>query len=145
MHTVTQTIRFAKELKLDYVQFSKCLAKPLTPLWRQMVEKTGVDYWRDWVLGKETDRDLPRPWTALTNEEIDCLAKRAYVSYHLQPRFLFRAACKVQSFSEFKRKFFALLDMIFTQEEISTKDEKFIAYHEEGRKLDFYIKMHGSG
>ena len=38
--SVKDTINFAKRLKLDYVQFSKCLAKPLTPLWKQLKEET---------------------------------------------------------------------------------------------------------
>ena len=102
--TVKQTVRFAKELDLNYVQFSKCLAKPLTPLWRQMVKETGKDYWQDWILGKEEDRPLPRPWTGLTNTQIDRLAKWAYVSYHSRPVFLLKSTLRVRSFKEFKRK-----------------------------------------
>jgi anaerobic magnesium-protoporphyrin IX monomethyl ester cyclase len=141
--TVRQTVRFAKELNLDYVQFSKCLAKPLTPLWKQITEEIGKDYWKEWILGKETDRDLPRPWTELSNEEIDRLARWAYVSYHSRFIYLIRALIRLRSMPEFKRKFFAFLDMVFSQEDISTKDEKFVAYHEEGKRLDLYTKMHG--
>lgn len=139
--TVRKTVKFAKELDLDYVQFSKCLAKPLTPLWKSMVEKEGKDYWQDWILGKEQDRLLPRPWTELTNEEIDRLAKWAYVRYHLRPGFLIRATLGVKSFNEFKRKFMGLLDMLFSQENKSKKDEKFVAYHEDRRRLGFYRKI----
>ena len=60
--TVRETLRFAKELDLDYVQFSKCLAKPLTPLWRQITKETGRDYWSQWILAREPDHPLPRPW-----------------------------------------------------------------------------------
>lgn len=140
-NTVKNTLRFARELGLDYVQFSKCLAKPLTPLWKQMVEETGRDYWSDWILGKETDRSLPRPWTELTNEEIDSLARWAYVSYHSRPSFLLKATLKVRSFTEFKRKFLGYLEMVFSQERISEEDEKFVAYHERVRRLDFYSKI----
>jgi len=31
--------------------------------------------------------------------------------------------------------------MVFGQEDISKKDEKFLAYHEEPGRLDFYRKM----
>lgn len=139
--TAKQTLRFARELNLEYVQFSKCLAKPLTPLWEQMVRETGRDYWKDWILGRETDRPLPRAWTKLSNEEIDYLAKKAYVSYHSRPYFLLKSALKVRSFSEFKRKFFGYFEMVFNQEDISKKDENFVAYHEEHRRLDFYSKI----
>ncbi|MCM8786791.1 MAG: B12-binding domain-containing radical SAM protein [Candidatus Omnitrophica bacterium] len=136
--TVKQTVKFAKELNLDYVQFSKCLAKPLTPLWRQLVERTGKDYWRDWILGKEIDRNLPRPWTELTNEQIDRLARWAYISYHTRPSFLLRAVLNVRSFKEFKRKLFAYLDMLFSQEKVSCEDKNFVAYCEEPKKVIFY-------
>ena len=128
--TIKNTVAFARELNLDYAQFSKCLAKPLTPLWEQMVQQTGKDYWKDWVLGKETDRSLPRPWTDLSNHDIDRFAKRAYLSFYTRPGFLWNSALNIRSFAEFKRKFRGLLDMAFRQENISTKDEDFVAYHE---------------
>ena len=55
--TVKRTRQFAKKLDLDYVQFSKCLAKPLTSLWKELVNTTKQDYWQDWILGKEKDRE----------------------------------------------------------------------------------------
>ncbi|MDP8298430.1 MAG: radical SAM protein [Candidatus Tantalella remota] len=128
--TIKKTVKFARELDLDYVQFSKCLAKPLTPLWDQMVRETGKDYWKDWVLGKETDRSLPRPWTDLSNPDIDRLARWAYLSFYTRSGFLWRSSLNIRSFSEFKRKFRGLIDMVFRQEKISTKDDDFVAYHE---------------
>ncbi|MBU0693789.1 MAG: B12-binding domain-containing radical SAM protein [Candidatus Omnitrophica bacterium] len=128
MNTFKQTFEFAKELDLDYVQFSKCLAKPLTPLWKEMVEKTGKDYWQNWVLGKETDRQLPRPWTELSNNQIHCLAKWAYVRYYLHPVKLLKSILTVRSWGEFKRKFFAFSDMLFRQENRPVEDKKFKAY-----------------
>ena len=139
--SIKQIVKFARSLDLEYVQFSKCLAKPLTPLWEQMVKETGKDYWKEWILGREEDRPLPRPWTTLTNEEIDRLAKWAYVKFHSRFFFLLKSTLRVKSFSEFKRKFFGYLDMVFSQENISTKDEKFMAYEDKGRRLDFYKKI----
>jgi radical SAM superfamily enzyme YgiQ (UPF0313 family) len=139
--TVKKTVRFAKELNLDYVQFSKCLAKPLTPLWKDMVKETGRDYWQDWIKGEESDVPLPRSWTPLSNDEIDRLAKQAYVSYHLRPLFLLRATLKVRSFKEFKRKFLGFVEMVFSQEKRSREDKKFVAYQEEANRLNFYRKI----
>jgi len=111
--SVERTVAFAKKLDLDYVQFSKLLAKPLTPLWRDMKAVSGRDYWADWVSGSETDRELPRPWlTGMDNEEVDALASRAYVSYHSRPWFLIRHTLRCRSFSEFFRKFSAFADMV---------------------------------
>lgn len=136
--TFNQTVKFAKSLKLDYVQFSKLTAKPLTPYWRQMVKDTGFDYWREYILGNVEERPLPRPWTSLTNEEIDCLTKKAYINYHCRTMFLLHHTLQVKSWSEFKRKFFAFLEMVFRQEKVSTIDKNFIAYPENKSKILSY-------
>lgn len=126
--TVEKTMQFAMKLDLDYVQFSKCLAKPLTPLWKDMVSSTGQDYWKNWVLGLETDKVLPRPWTKLTNNEIDTLAKWAYIKYHSRPMFLLRSAFGCRSFDEFLRKLLAYLQMVFSQSPVSKQIKGFAAY-----------------
>lgn len=128
--TFRQTLKFAKTLDLDYVQFSKTLAKPLTQLWKDSVQADGKDYWKDWIIGNEADRVLARPWTVLTNHEIDKLAKQAYISFHSRPKFLLKSLLKIKTFKEFKRKIFAYLDMIFSQEEVSCEDKNFVAYSE---------------
>ncbi len=137
-----KTVKFAKSLKLDYVQFSKLTAKPLTPYWRQMVKDTGFDYWREYILGNVEDRPLQRPWTSLTNAEIDSLTKKAYIMYHCRPMFLLHHTLKVKSWSEFKRKFFAFIEMIFRQENISKIDKNFIAYPENKSNILSYKKNH---
>lgn len=128
--SVKETVRFARKLDLDYVQFSKLTAKPLTGMWKEMVEKTGEDYWEDYILGRTEEQILPRPWTELSNEEIDRLTRWAYVAYHSRPGFLLRMVRQVKSFDEFKRKFLAFLDMVFRQEDTSRPDHGFLAYDE---------------
>ncbi len=136
--TFRQTVQFAKSLNLDYVQFSKLTAKPLTPYWRQMVGDTGFDYWREYILGHVEDQPLPRPWTSLTNEEIDRLTKKAYMMYHCRPVFLLHHTLQVKSFGEFKRKFYAFLEMMFRQEKVSTLDKNFVAYPEDRDRIASY-------
>jgi radical SAM superfamily enzyme YgiQ (UPF0313 family) len=125
---IYQTVKFAKELDLDYVQFSKLLAKPGSGLWHEMVEQTGYDYWREWVLGNETDRPLPRHWTDLSNEDIDRIARKCYLKFALRPGYLFRQTLQCGSLFEWKRKAAALWDMLFHQEDISTHDPNFGIY-----------------
>jgi radical SAM superfamily enzyme YgiQ (UPF0313 family) len=139
--TVRQTVKFAKSLNLDYVQFSKVTAKPLTQLWRDLVDQTGYDYWREYILGNTEEKALPRPWTTLTNDEIDELARNAYIKYHSRPFFLLRHALKVRSWAEFKRKFFAFLEMAFRQEKVSKRDHAFQCYGEDKGKLEWYKKI----
>ena len=133
--TFRKTLAFAKRLDLDYVKFSKCLAKPLTPLWKEMVSATGRDYWKDWILGQERDRALPRPWTILNNAEIDRLVRNAYLSYHGDPNRLWKAIRQVKSWSELKRKSLAFWDMFFSQEKFSVADNTFLAFNENSKKM----------
>lgn len=139
--TLRQTVRFAMSLDLDYVQFSKTTAKPLTNLWRDLVAQSGYDYWKEYILGNAEEAPLPRPWTELTNDEIDLLTKKAYVRFHSRPFFLLRHVLKLRSFDEFRRKFMAWLEMKFRQEAVSKRDERFVAYGENMGKLKLYKKM----
>lgn len=139
--TIRKTLKFAKSLDLDYVQFSKTTAKPLTSMWHDMVAETGYDYWREYILGNAEEQPLPRPWTELTNDEIDELAHRAYIKYHARPFFLLRHTLKVRSWSEFKRKFFAFWEMMLKQEKTSKADRAFKCYGEDKGKLNWYKKI----
>jgi len=126
---IYENVEFAKELDLDYVQFSKLLAKPWSSFWREMVERTGYDYWREWVLGKETDRPLPRHWTKLTDRDIDRIARRCYLRFAFRPRYLLRQTLRCGSLFEWNRKVWALLDMLFHQEDFSKADPNFGIYN----------------
>ena len=139
--SIRHTVKFAKSLDLDYVQFSKTTAKPLTSLWRDLIVESGRDYWREYILGNIEDTPLPRPWTELTNDEIDELAHRAYIKFHARPWFLLKHVLKVRSWNEFRRKFFAFLEMLFRQEKVSTADPTFRCYGEDKGKLTWYKKI----
>jgi radical SAM superfamily enzyme YgiQ (UPF0313 family) len=129
--TVKRTVGFARHLRLEYVQFSKLLAKPMTPLWKDIVAATGKDYWRDWVLGEESDRELDRPWLkTITNDELNRLTKWAYLRYHSHPLFLLRHTLQCQSFLEFMRKLSAYLSMLLFQETVPRPVSGFRAYHD---------------
>jgi anaerobic magnesium-protoporphyrin IX monomethyl ester cyclase len=136
-----QTLKFAKSLDLDYIQFSKLTAKPLTPLWKDLCTRSGYDYWREYILGNAKEHPLPRPWSQFTNDEIDALAKQAYVSYHSRPSFLLKSTLKIRSWEEFRRKFFAFLEMVFLQEKVSTPDEDFEAYHDKAVQKQYFRKL----
>ena len=101
--TFAKTLKFAKSLDLDYVQFSKTTAKPLTKMWYDLVAESGRDYWKEYILGNTEEAPLPRPWTELTNDEIDQLALMAYMKYHSRPYFLLKHTLQVRSWDEFRR------------------------------------------
>lgn len=139
--TFRRTLKFAMSLGLDYVQFSKTTAKPLTSMWHDLVAESGRDYWREYILGNVEEAPLPRPWTELTNDEIDELALRAYQKFHTRPFFLLRHTLQVRSWAEFKRKFLAFVDMMLRQEKVSRADPTFRCYGEDKGKLDWYKKI----
>jgi radical SAM superfamily enzyme YgiQ (UPF0313 family) len=122
--TVKETVRFARSLGLDYVQFSKFIAKPFTTYSEEQIKISGQDYWCGWVLGKTQDKSIPRPWTVLTNEQVDKLTKNAYLSFYGRLSFLLKAVFAVRSFSELKRKVLSFLEMVFSQENVSKKAAK---------------------
>jgi anaerobic magnesium-protoporphyrin IX monomethyl ester cyclase len=127
--SVRETLDFAKKLDLEYVQFSKLLAKPGTGAWKEMVAGGWRDYWADWVLGKEKDRVLPRPWlTTMKNDDVNTMAHWAYVKYHSRAGFLLRHAFRCQTPGEFFRKLLAYVEMVFFQENIARPAKRFRAY-----------------
>ncbi len=127
---VIRRVKFARRLKLDYAQFSKLTAKPGTGLWKELVKSTGRDYWRDYILGLTEERELDRPWTGVSNSQIDSWTKMAYLRFYLWLPFLLRSILKVRMLSEFVRKALALFDMVFSQERESRSDPNFKAYPE---------------
>lgn len=127
---IYENVKFAKSLDLDYAQFSKVLAKPGTLLWKEMVQRTGCDYWREWILGNVEDKPLPRHWTSLPNDDIDHIARNCYVKFSSSPKYLLKQVLKCRSFGELRRKSGAYLEMIFSQEKVSTADDKFVAYND---------------
>ena len=111
--SIGRTVEFAKSLPLDYVQFSKLLAKPGTGLWSDMKRAGWRDYWADWVSGKETDRELPRPWlTEMDGATLDRLTHDAYLRFTLRPGFLLRHLLACRSLGEFRRKASAFIAMV---------------------------------
>ncbi|MEI8012565.1 MAG: hypothetical protein WCI27_08850 [Candidatus Omnitrophota bacterium] len=82
------------------------------------------------MLGFEIDRDILRPWTTLSNEEINTLAKWAYISFYTRPVYLFGQVLHVKSWGELKRKVMAFISMLFKQENISREDKQFSAFNE---------------
>ena len=62
------------------------------------------------------------------------LTKWAYISYHARPFYIIKHLLKLCSLSEFKRKFFAFLDIIFSQEKLAREDTNFRAFNENKKR-----------
>jgi len=110
-HTIRQTIRLALDLDLDYAQFSKVTPMPATEMYRMMLEETGVDYWREFVL-EPHDRLVPRPRCSMTDAEIQKWTRLAYLRFYYRPSMIRRQLQNVKSPGEFKRSLSTAWQMI---------------------------------
>jgi radical SAM superfamily enzyme YgiQ (UPF0313 family) len=98
--SILENVRFAKSLDLDFVQFSRTVAKPGSQLARDLVKETGKDYWRDFVLGKVRERRLPTPWTKVKQKEIERYTKLAYYWFYFRPGFVLKTIGRSRSLRE---------------------------------------------
>ncbi|MFB6088811.1 MAG: radical SAM protein [Candidatus Aenigmatarchaeota archaeon] len=100
---IEKTIRFSKNLPLSYAQFFKTDGlKPGTPLYEQIKEHLGYDYIEKTISDKKTNGKIirPRPWTDLTNEEIDMWYFTAFKSFYFRPKQIIKMMSNINSFTE---------------------------------------------
>jgi radical SAM superfamily enzyme YgiQ (UPF0313 family) len=113
--SVEKTVKFAKKLNLDFIQVMRTIPKPCTDLDEDLKRKTGKDYWRDFVLGKEEEKRLPNIWCDLSDKEIDHYMKKLY-SLYFSPKYIIKTILGIKSFHELRRYIKAGLEMIFYEE-----------------------------
>ncbi len=100
---IFKTIALAKELDFDYVQINKLLPLPNTELYALLKEKSGRDFWREYVLGRaEEPKGFPSLDSNMSADELDDCLREAYRSFYLRPDFIFRTLLKVKSFKELR-------------------------------------------
>jgi anaerobic magnesium-protoporphyrin IX monomethyl ester cyclase len=112
--SIKKTIRFAKELKLDFAQFCMTIAKPNSELNQILKEKTGIDYWREYILGKTNGKRLPTPWVNLSQEKIERYTKKAYFSFYFRTLYLLRILLNIKSLRELINYIFVCTKMLFS-------------------------------
>lgn len=101
--TIKRTMSFANELDPDLVMFTVTTPYPDTPLF-DMVADQGIvdrDYWRDFTLGKRSDR-LP-----YLVEGADRWTKKAYRRFYLRPSYIMKEVAKIRSWDTLKKHFWA--------------------------------------
>lgn len=100
--SIRKTIRLAKDLNFDYVQFTKVTPAPNTELCRMMQKERGGDFWRDYTLGKEDLKNLKPVGLRLHPDELDYWLRKAYQSFYFRPGYILKTLMKVKSFKELK-------------------------------------------
>jgi radical SAM superfamily enzyme YgiQ (UPF0313 family) len=117
--TVTETIDYVCSLPLDYAQFHRCVAKPATPLYDQIKQTTGRDYWAEYILGIADEERLPTPWTSLSDEEIEELTVKAYRTFYFKPKRLWKLLIGIKSFEEFTRYVRSAIGLLKVKSDLS--------------------------
>ncbi len=111
--SLLQTIQYATQLNVDYAQFSRTIAKPCTDLDSELIRRTGKDFWRDYVLGKQPETRMPNPWTGLGEMEIEAWTKLAYYLYYYRPSYIVKALKRIRSGDELRRSVRTAARMLF--------------------------------
>jgi len=101
--SVKQSIQMAKKLKLDFVLVCRTVPKPGTPLNELLIQTTGVDYWREYILGLRQEQRFPTPWTRLSEKEKEKLVWRFYVQFYFRFLYILRRLRGLRSAEELRR------------------------------------------
>ncbi|GEM_PF-606457 len=101
--SVKKTVDFAKHLDLDYVQICRTVPKPATELHKELVRKSGRDYWRDFVLLKSPGRRIPALPAGMSQSEVEKCLKKAYFNFYFRPSYILRIISRVRSLAELFR------------------------------------------
>lgn len=100
--SIEKSIRLALDLDLDYVQFSRTIPKPGTDLVDEL-EDSEKDYWRDYMRGSVPERRIRMKLCNISDEDIEIYTKKAYVSFYLRPKYIFRTLREIRSLHELRR------------------------------------------
>jgi len=114
-NTIKKTVKFAKELNLDYAQFSKVSTLPGTELYELLKPQLGYDYWQKFILNEKNRIILPRYKCNLSEEEVEEEVRKAYMQFYFRPSQLMKKILITKSFNEIKTDFKAAFSMIFSR------------------------------
>ena len=110
--TVKQTIKFSKQLDLDYAQFNRVTPMTGTEMYQIYIDEFKQDYWAKETIKEGSGGTLERPMTKLTHKEVDDYAKLAYQSFYFRPRYISKALLRIKSYDELKRNVKAGVDLL---------------------------------
>ena len=97
--TIRESIHLAKELDLDWAQFSKLVAAPHTPLHEQFFG-SAVDYWG---LLQPSSGKIPTVSKHFSEQELEKWIRKAYLAFYFRPSYIRKALRRTQSLKEIRR------------------------------------------
>ncbi len=102
--SVERTVRYSLQVPITYAQYQIAIIKPHTELEkRHIVEETGFDYWREYVKGNVDEYLLPTPWTEMSRDDLEQLAREAYFRFYARPGYAIRMLRRIESTEELVR------------------------------------------
>jgi anaerobic magnesium-protoporphyrin IX monomethyl ester cyclase len=85
--TVGMTRRLLTSLPIDLVQVASLFPLPKTPIYNEIMARTGVDYWREHILHGTPVQPVVRLDTDLSDDDIAALVTDMYMHFYFRPRF----------------------------------------------------------
>ncbi len=105
---VNRTIKLALELNCDFIQVNKFVPCPPSPIYRDLVKETGIDYWSEYTRGDATIiGGLAGKGSALSPGALDRWQKRFFRAYYYRPSYIWNRLKQVRSLKEFKNLAFS--------------------------------------
>lgn len=98
--TIEETIRFVKNLDLDFAQFYCAVPFPGSDLYKEAREKGWINA-EDWTLFEQNFSVMDFP--ELKADTIMALRRKAYRSFYLRPKIIFRTLKRLRSLREIKQ------------------------------------------
>ncbi|MDD5609956.1 MAG: radical SAM protein [Candidatus Omnitrophica bacterium] len=115
--TLYRTIKYSRELGLDYAQYHRTMAKPDTELSEQVNTVLGYDFWKEYIKGRVPEKRLPAPWTQVSDDQIQRAAKQAYLGFYFRPRYLLKLLSGIRSWDELKRYMRSAIGLFLSQKD----------------------------
>lgn len=114
MEDIKKTLRLAKQLNPDYIQFSILSPYPDTPIYKLALERKLIkkDIWKEFAQNPLMKFESP-VWTEnFSRDELIRLTKKAYQSFYLRPKFILKQLFRIRSFDQLKTNIKGALGML---------------------------------
>lgn len=111
---INDTMRLAKELNPNYAHFTIFCPYPGTEIYMKGIESGTIkeDVWRKLAEKPAPGFDLPVWEENFTKQELREMLVKCYRSFYLRPGYIVRAAARVRSWGELRRKAVAGLSVL---------------------------------
>ncbi len=112
--SIRKTIDFALSLDLTYATFTKTMAKPKSYYDELNIKNTGFDYWREYVLGRCSERTPIRTWTNLDDKLLTKYVKEAFYRFYFRPSHIINTLKELRSLGQIVRYMRSSVKFLFS-------------------------------